>query len=239
MKSFILFTLSLILVSSCAYHTGTFTSSSPATRVVYEDVAMGVVTTTNFLGIGGTSKDGLIYEAKKNLINNRPLQNNEEYLNFTVDYKRTNYLLVNTLKVTMTCDVVSRTNDTLKPIYSEKYKAKVLNPNKDTTFFAVGDSIVDLNLQKGVIISFLPKNKVLVLNKLGDNSESTTTYNINEIYAINKWYKGYKSGEVFSLLDSFSHKLLNKKIIGVGLNTFIIKDGSGYAFSIKYSKVKK
>ena len=238
MKIFLLFTISLFIATSCAYHTGTFSSSSPCTRVVYEDVAMGVVTTSNFLGIGGTNRDGLIYEAKKNLNTNRPLNSNEEYLNFTIDFKRTNYLFVNRIKTTVTCDVVSRTNDTLKPIYSEKYKAKAFNSTNDIQLFVIGDSIIDQNLQKGIIVSILPNNKVLVLSKLSDNSETTSSYKLNNIFVLNKWFNGYKSGENFSFMDSFSKQTKSKKILGVGINAFIFRE-DGYPTKINYSKVKK
>ena len=239
MKTLVLFSLSLFLVSSCAYHTGTFSSSSPSSSVVYEDVAMGVVTTTNFLGIGGTSKDGLIYEAKKNLINNRPLQNNEEYLNFTVDYKRTNYLLVNTLKVTMTCDVVSRTSDTLKPIYSEKYKAKVLTPVQDSSFFSVGDTIIDQELKKGIIISILPNNKVIVLKKSANYIEKTKKYNLNSIFSTSRIKNGLKKGEYCSFTSISDEITQTGRVIGIGAKCILVLDRRGAYVMVDYLRVKK
>lgn len=242
MKSIFFFVLSILILASCATHSGTFSSSSPSSRVVYEDVAMGVVTTSNFLGIGGTNKDGLMYEAKKNLITNRPLQNNEEYLNFTVDYKRTNYLLVNKLKVTMTCDVVSRTNDTLKPIYSEKYKAKVFNNSVDTSFFKVGDSIINVKDKKGVIVSITNNNEAVCLMKGKDNSEKTKVFDLYTIFSINKTRNSIKVGDTYSakitLTNGYNYELKNATIIGVGLSKFVVVNNNGEYYFLNYPKTK-
>ena len=238
MKQFLLFSISLFIATSCAYHTGTLSSSTSSSNVIYEDVAMGVATTSNFFGIGGTNKDGLIYEAKKNLINNRPLQKNEEYLNFTIDFKRTNYLFINTVKVTVTSDVVSKTNDTFKPIYSEKYKSKVLYNVKDSTFFAVGDTIIDQKLRKGIILSILPNNKVIVLNKSKNYFEKTRKYNINSIYSTTRVKNGLKNGDYCSVVN-FEGIAQTGRVIGTGVDRILILKGMDISEAIKYSKVTK
>lgn len=104
-----IFTLSiLITLSSCAFHNGIMNSSASLSANNFKIVkfATGSSGTTKVLGIGGLSKDALVADAKKDLLQNNPLKDGQALANVTVDFKNTYLLIVITTKVTVTADIV-------------------------------------------------------------------------------------------------------------------------------------
>ncbi len=89
MKNTLLLSFIILMFSQCATHTGTISSNYTNKPVQYVDIAEGIATTSKVLCIGGLSKDALVLEAKKSLMKNRPLKNGEQYLNYTIDLKKT------------------------------------------------------------------------------------------------------------------------------------------------------
>ena len=69
-------------------------------------MATGVATATRILGFGGLSKDALVAQAKKNLLENYSIKDGQVLANITVDFKYTFILLYNQTKVTMTADII-------------------------------------------------------------------------------------------------------------------------------------
>ncbi len=243
MKNYLFISI-LVLLSSCAVHTGNISSSSIGRPVIYEDIAIGVVETISFFGIGGSTKDGLALEAKRSLIISRPLKINEEYANFTLDYKRSFLASFTKTKVTMTADVVKFIPDSLKnsiiDVYTETYKNKLLDKTTIVRIFTTGDSILyDLENginSKGTIISFEPNNKVRILYKTEMNEFRTKKISINKIFTNLKEVKGMKIGDEYikTFSESSFEESIKGNIIAFGLNYFYIKGFNGYLVKVKY-----
>ncbi|MFA6403545.1 MAG: DUF6567 family protein [Salinivirgaceae bacterium] len=232
MKELLIITVFSALLSSCAVHQGTISSSSFAKKVKYEDMAFGVAQTNTFLGIGGISKDALVLEGKCELVKSRPLKANEEYANFSIDFKRTYFPLGSQTKVTVCADVVNFQNDTLTDPYSELYKKKLFTKRLvSDNLFQVGDSIIDKNAITAIIIGIEDVNKVRILYRSKNGQNRTKKIGTNKIYATNKRYKGILPGEVnqYELYQSSS-----PKVLGVGLKKYIINK-SGYIEQRKYN----
>jgi hypothetical protein len=226
MKRLLIIVITICLLSSCATHTGMISSSPISKGVKYEDIAYGVAQVNKFLGIGGISQDALVLEAKRELMKNRPLRQNEVYINFTVDFKRTYVLLYSQTKVVMSADVVCFLNDTLGEIYSARYK-NILNGNLYANeLFSIGDSIIDSKFNKGLIISFDNSSVARILYQTKKNKFRTKTISLSKIYSIKKPYKGFKIGSIYSRTLKGTDKVvkLNGKIIALGLNSIIIED---------------
>ncbi len=216
------------LLTSCATHNGMISSSSLNKPVVYEDIAYGVSQTNMILGFGGLSKDALILEAKKELINNRPLKENETYANFTVDFKRSFFPFYNSTKATMSADVVRFSADSQTAIYSDLYKHKLTSKSLANTLFAIGDSVYVDGKKKVVIISIEGIDRVRVLFKTDGGNSKTKIIKTHKIYTKNKAYKGYKVGEMYIYSRELKGREVktSARIIAFGLNKLMAKDGN-------------
>lgn len=106
--SYLIILFSALLLSSCAFHSGMMTSNANLGNEDFQVLTMGMgsAETQHVFGIGGLDKQALVYEAKKNLYRAYPLGKNQVYANVTVDFKRSNYLIVFTTLATVTADVI-------------------------------------------------------------------------------------------------------------------------------------
>lgn len=226
----------ILLLSSCAMHQGMISSSSLNRNVMYEDIAYGVSQTNQVLGLGGLSKDALIFEAKRELINNRPLKQNETYANFTVDFKRSFFPFYSQTKATMSADVVSFTDDLQADPYTEKYKQKLTRKSLANKLFEIGDSVYLDRHQNGVIISIEDIDKVRVLIKTKKGNSKTKILGTNKIYTMHKPYKGYKSGDMYLFSSSINGSQVETsgRIILLGVNEMIVRTGAGKLKSFEY-----
>ncbi len=114
MKNRIFKTLLLLFVGSiifsCATHDGYMLSSASLSsnnfKYVVKD-AVGTATATYIIGIGGHSKQSLVAEAKKNLLEKYNFKDNNALVNLTVNWKKT---FVNPIayrnRCTITADIV-------------------------------------------------------------------------------------------------------------------------------------
>ena len=104
----IIFILSVIFLSSCAFHAGNTSSNAAVMNGDFSimDIASGEASTVLVFGIGGLSKDALVLEAKKDMYRNFPLQEGQIYANITVDYKRGFYIFVVETTVTVSADII-------------------------------------------------------------------------------------------------------------------------------------
>ena len=219
MRNLISFISAGIILSSCAYHSGTIGDLSTQQPVTYEDLAIGVATSNHFLGLGGINKDALLFDARRNLIANRPLGTNELYGAQTVDVKHSFYLLGYKTKITITADIVTPLNNasTSSTIYSERYLAKVNLPVVNESIFSVGDSVYNSNTYDvGVIQSFIHKNDVVRARVLFvDHTKSTRlkTYSIDRLYVIKN---------IPSCKLQIGSTLENKQVVAIGQNGIIL-----------------
>ena len=78
--------------SNCAMHTGYMQSSASLSSnnfsYVKRDV-QGTAKATYVFGIGGLKRTALVNDAKKNLLDNYQLQNNQALVDITVNWKQT------------------------------------------------------------------------------------------------------------------------------------------------------
>jgi len=108
-----LFTILLIMVSSCALHTGVMSNSAQLSHANFSYVKKGLYgtcQTTRILGFGGVFKADLVEEAKKEMLEDYELQANQALANVTVDWKHSRYILVKTTKCSVSADVVEFNN---------------------------------------------------------------------------------------------------------------------------------
>jgi hypothetical protein len=236
MKSAIYFIFVFILLTSCVvHHSGTISASSVGKPFSYSDIAIGVAQTVQPFNLGGNSKDGLVLEAKRELMKNYPLKKNEEYINFTIDYKRTYYPIVTKVKVTVTADIVAIHADTTFEKYSENYKKKIQN-NYQNDLFEIGDTVALGKSNIGVLVSINKKNRARVQYQTKKNSIKTKSLNITDVYSKKNTYRGLKKNEwfVYSVNVNGEVKQTSGKIIAFGLKDFKVREASGNIITMKY-----
>lgn len=224
------------LLSSCVvHHSGTISSSSIGKPFSYSDLAMGVAQTVQPFNLGGNSQDGLVLEAKRELMKNYPLKKNEEYLNFTVNYKRTYYPVLTKVKVTVTADIVAIQSDTVFEKYSEQYKKRLQNGFQNE-LFAIGDTITLGKNNMGVLVSINKRNQARVQYQTKNNYSKTKSLNIKNVYSKKDTYRGLKKNEwfIYSVNVNGQVKQTSGKIIAFGLKDFMVREASGNITTMKY-----
>ena len=116
MKKIILkFTLAIVIatsIASCsAVHLGSMENSASLSSANFSYVKQnleGKSQATYVLGIGGLAKETLVDQAKKKMLADNPLKNNQTLVNLTVNFKNSYYLglIYSTVICTVTADVV-------------------------------------------------------------------------------------------------------------------------------------
>ena len=162
------------LFSACSFHTGNISSGAHVDcPMIY--IATGTASTTKILGIGGSSKDALIVEAKNDLYRKFPYKKGIKLSNFSVDYKNSYFLFVATTKVTVSADVYDcgsiHENDT------------ITNQIPNINGFGVGDSILylytssdgEVSFKKAFIVNHTANSKVFIKN-IGGKIAFTKSY---------------------------------------------------------------
>lgn len=108
LKLFIAITVIAITTSSCASHWGMMTGNASLSSNNFKitKIASGSSTATKIFGIGGLGKDALVFEAKKDMLQNYPLKDGQALANVTVDIKTSIIFFVIMEKATVTADIV-------------------------------------------------------------------------------------------------------------------------------------
>jgi len=108
LKLIIAVTIIAFATTSCATHLGMMSGSAALSSNNFKmiRIASGHAQTTKILGFGGLAKDALVFEAKKDLLQNNPLKDGQALANVTVDFKNTIIFFVITEKATVTADIV-------------------------------------------------------------------------------------------------------------------------------------
>jgi len=238
MNKIILLLLISFSLMSCATHKGAISTSSINRNVNYVDIAYGISQSSKVLGIGGLSQDAMVLEAKRELFKNRPLNANEEYANFTIDFKRTYVFLYFKNKVTMSADVVKYTRDTISDPFTAQYKTKLFIENNPNDLFGIGDTILYDKDKKGLIISINNSEKVRVLYKTEKNKLKSKNVSVESIYTTSKSVNGLKVGDryVFDWRISGKDVKQSGTIIAFGLTSFMIKTQTMGIITLNYKK---
>lgn len=223
--------LSAILVlTSCAFHSGTITSNVTNEPVVHKDIATGVASTNIFLTFGGLSKDALISEARKNMVRARPLEGSEQYNNVEVNIKNTYYIFGRKTKVTINADVIQPKDSLTQASYSENYLKKIAHPEPKHGLFGVGDSVLIFHnsFDHAEIIGFKADDLTRVEVHYTDESNNamrTTKVSENNVFIPLKEHRG------IALLKRTQDGI----IVGFGIDRILVKTTDGYS-TIKYPK---
>ncbi len=124
---YICMALAAIVFGSCAIHVGTINGDASISTNNFKMIGMveGTATTTKIFGLGGLAKDALVYEAKKDLLQNNPLKDGQALANVTLDFKNSFILFVNKQKVTVAADIVEFIEQT-----PQKTNTKIPDNNK-------------------------------------------------------------------------------------------------------------
>jgi len=85
---------------------GSSTSLSQPNFSYIQKNVEGNALATYILAIGGVAKDGLVKQAKEEMMKNYPVGDNEAYVNITVNFKTSYYIVWNTVKCTVSADIV-------------------------------------------------------------------------------------------------------------------------------------
>ncbi len=167
-----------ILLTACfALHSGTMVNSASLSQNNFKIIGsvMGQSQTVNILGFGGgLDRDALVYEAKQDMYNSRPLRSGQAYVNITVDFKRAFYIFWNVNKCTINADIVQFLEDKYNKIDTSEFIMKRNPPiviGKDTLVyiylekngFKLNEKVDFFNANTGI----LDEGKIIELNDKG------------------------------------------------------------------------
>ncbi|MES2679282.1 MAG: DUF6567 family protein [Bacteroidota bacterium] len=97
MKKSIIILFIAFIFGGCAVHSGYVTNSAALSTNNFAYVkksVQGTAKATYFLGFGGLSSQALVEDARKDLLVNFPLQDNQALVNITVSFKTTGFLVL-------------------------------------------------------------------------------------------------------------------------------------------------
>ena len=218
----------LAVLMSCASHQGSISSNSYDSNLTYKDISYGVSDAFQVFTFGGLSQDALVLEAKKNMILNRPLNQNEAYANITVDIKRTRIIVYTQTKVTVSADIVVLHNDSTRAVYSEEYLQKLNDKATGQSLFHIGDSVINKKLKSFEIIGFEEAGKVRLKYYSKKNKLKTKKVSVNKIYTDDSGYNGKTIG------DHLDNSQFEGDVRYVGLKSFLYEDKSKTVHKAKY-----
>lgn len=104
-----IFIIGTCSLSSCAIHNGYMANSASLSQANFsytKQSISGHASTTKVFGIGGLWKQTLVEEAKKEMLEETPLQDNQALANITVNWKRSCFFFIVNNKCTVTADIV-------------------------------------------------------------------------------------------------------------------------------------
>lgn len=110
LKSIFILSITVLFSSCAAGLSGTMSSSAAlsSNNFTYaQKNIQGKSQATYVLGIGGMKREAIVSEAKRSMLANNPLKENQALANVSVDFKKSTFLmLVTTIKCYVTADVV-------------------------------------------------------------------------------------------------------------------------------------
>ncbi len=152
MKNLVLLTIAALLFSSCmTTFNGVLTPTDDLKNVKYINTAFGSAQANYYMGVAGNKHDALVLEAKMNMMKNFPLDSNQYYANYTVDFRKKNLLLVQSALVTVSADIVQDKVSPNEENYSAAFKSKLGISNATNMSLKIGDTVVDRKLNYYVV----------------------------------------------------------------------------------------
>lgn len=180
--------MGLLLLSSCAFHGGITTGNASLTNANFQvvDFAVGTSSTTKVLGFGGTKKEFMVLDAKRDLYAHSHLAKGQALANVTVDFCTKNYVVFSKTKVTVSAEVVDFNNSfdsTLFIEMSDVLKSKKLVEKKG---YHLREKVYVSQLntyEKAVVHELLPNSVVVKLQDNG-NGEGLLTVKYADLFKI-------------------------------------------------------
>jgi hypothetical protein len=191
LSRFILYFALTLLAGSCAFHTGNITTAPQGADFTHIDQAIGQSKTIKIFGLGGLRRDALVYEARQDLLQNRPLGENEAYANVAVDIKNSFVIIYSATKVTVTADVVRYAVDS-SARYASTFPPYALE-NKDELFrqlYQVGDTVYNKDqkphivkgyVQSGLYVYSIAKNQNFIKQLAWDDVYAKPKQLVNKL----------------------------------------------------------
>lgn len=222
------------------------------------DIATGTAKTSHILGIGGNRQDALAAEAKRDLMINTRLKDDEYFSNFITDIKVTQFTIYSRTKVTVTADIMCTRCDTVQGRYSECYLAKI-NPVtsllKDLAVSDTSRSSSSQNLPTEVWVPFgnsyvqgkitqVPaKNKITVVYVSAKGEEVTKTLSAAKVFYSAGKFNKYSVGDrvAYKSYNSETGRLYHHEGVIKGINSryALIPNDKGTFQMIRLVKIER
>ena len=232
---------SIILFSSCASHFGNITSSTVINDGNFKVVgfAIGTASTNKVFGLGGTKRENLVLDAKRNLYKHYPLKNGEVLSNLTLDFVNKRYPFFSQVKVTVSGEIISFNNSQISSNYSIN---SVLS--SDIKFENRGYYLnEEVYVENGLLyemykISKISTYEIEVISKK-NNEKKVVTY--QKLFKVEK--DNFNKNSLFkvganisyTLEDSDQIEIISKgkiKVIGVNKKYIVEYESSGNMFNV-------
>lgn len=242
------------IISSCATHSGVMTGNAALSDANFKvvDYAIGTAQTTHVLGIGGLGTEALVLEAKRNLYENYPLSSGQALANVSVDFKRSMFFLVFTLKAVVSADVIDfnegavvKTDVEKFPIGLENKRNNDLNINSEMVYFEyqgkfqlgkiVGYGVTNIKVMAlsdvdRLRIKRVPLRKLFFLNK--NEAILETNFNVGDEVTY--------TDEIVDDGGAYKNVLRSGTVFGFGQKAAVIKynvEGVPKFFIVDYDKI--
>lgn len=217
MKKSIPFIIALVITSallpSCVTFTGSFSAGPYVQGAKFEGKAKGEAKAQYLFGLGGWFSDGLVEDARVNLIANTPLKEGQFLSNYAVDVRTGYYWIYIKRSVTVTADIV-RDVTVNEKLYSPSYftindtvaAAKVSYLHLNDTIYLNSKSypkaIIEQILEKGAFVRVVndTKKQFVDFNKIFISKDVIPQLTANSI----------KMGDVFII--PFRNYSANKNV---------------------------
>lgn len=225
--------IALLFLSACSFHSGNVSSGSTV-DCPRKGMVVGTSKTLNFLGLGGNNNSGLILNAKKDLYSKIREQKGIIVSNFSVDFKRTYFLLFISSKATVSADIYD-CNKSFTDTLNVRDVLKNPQPDIVNQGFKKDDKVKFVLNNKYIDgqINYLSKSKRVLVDYIDKNGGNSSKWvNINNIFNTtqsqdNKEKYGYNLGEQLQIsVYSESIKttsVLPCTIIGLNVKSVLIK----------------
>lgn len=232
---------SIILFSSCASHFGNITSSTVISDGNFKVVgfAIGTASTKKVFGLGGTKRENLVLDAKRNLYKHYPLKNGEALSNLTLDFVKKRYPFFSQVKVTVSGEIITFTNskissnDSINSILSSDIKFENHGYYLNEEIYVKNGTLYE----KFKISKILPYKAEIISKK--NNEKKIITY--QKLFKVEKdnFNKNslFKVGANISYIldDSDQNEIIIKgkiKVIGVNKKYIVECESSGNMFNV-------
>jgi len=233
MKKLIWATIITFSLNSCATHFGTMNSNASLGAGNFEmlELVSSKAHTTKYFGFGGLEKSALVFEAKKDLYAEHPLNYGQAFANISVDFEERFILFINKTTVTLSADIVQFETSMVGKQSLFQNKANPLGQPEPIELVEAGNESFKIEenvyfkvgsiINSGVVRVIL-KNIVLVQSNGEDfKVNPDNLFHIFDGAEVTETFIGEISNRVSFLADN--NENLEGKIIGLNSTSYLIE----------------